>query len=149
MLARHGVPGSLDPLAHLAAGPSRALLHGQRRYGQRRKRAQACQTAPPTLPRHSIAAPSLVTYRYGNPDTSWLGRRFFVAAQKYRECKMSDQSDIERNLPDPVEYSRNMVRIAEQSRELVTDFLARHPMNAMAEARAPSELLCSVTRSVG
>ena len=40
---------------------------------------------------------------------------------------MSDQSDIGQKMPDPIEYSRNMVRIAEQSRQLVSDFLSRHP----------------------
>ncbi len=54
---------------------------------------------------------------------------------------MSDQSDNERNLPDPVEYSRNMVRIAEQSRELVTDFLSRHPINGIAENDGPVDPL--------
>ena len=54
---------------------------------------------------------------------------------------MSDQSDIERNLPDPVEYSRNMVRIAEQSRQLVTDFLSRHPVTTLAENDGPVDPL--------
>ena len=40
---------------------------------------------------------------------------------------MSDQSDLGQKIPDPVEYSRNMMRIAEQSRQLVSDFLSRHP----------------------
>jgi polyhydroxyalkanoate synthase len=45
---------------------------------------------------------------------------------------MADQSDIEPNIPDPLEYSRNMVRIAEQSQQLVTDFLARNAASGMA-----------------
>lgn len=40
---------------------------------------------------------------------------------------MSDQSDIDQNIPDPIDYSRNLVRIAEQSQQLVSEFLARHP----------------------
>ncbi len=45
---------------------------------------------------------------------------------------MADQSDIEPNIPDPVEYSRNMVRIAEQSQQLVADFLARNAASGMS-----------------
>jgi polyhydroxyalkanoate synthase len=46
---------------------------------------------------------------------------------------MSDQSDIDPKIPDPIEYSRNMVRIAEKSRELVSDFLSRHPVAGLPE----------------
>ena len=54
---------------------------------------------------------------------------------------MSDQSDIERNIPDPIEYSRNMVRIAEQSRQLVSEFLSRHPLGALNENDGPVDPL--------
>jgi polyhydroxyalkanoate synthase len=46
---------------------------------------------------------------------------------------MTDQSDIDPKIPDPIEYSRNMVRIAEKSRELVSDFLSRHPVGGLPE----------------
>ncbi len=54
---------------------------------------------------------------------------------------MSDQSDIEPKIPDPIEYSRNMVRIAEQSRQLVSDFLSRHPVAALPENDGPVDPL--------
>jgi len=38
---------------------------------------------------------------------------------------MADQPDSEPNLPDPAEFSRNMVKIAERSQRLVADFLKR------------------------
>ncbi|MCG8545366.1 MAG: class I poly(R)-hydroxyalkanoic acid synthase, partial [Alphaproteobacteria bacterium] len=39
---------------------------------------------------------------------------------------MADQSDIDQKGPDPIEYSRNMMRIAEKSQQLVAEFLSRH-----------------------
>ena len=39
---------------------------------------------------------------------------------------MADQSDIDPKMPDPLEYSRNMARIAEKSQQLVNEFLCRH-----------------------
>ena len=39
---------------------------------------------------------------------------------------MADQSDIDPKIPDPLEYSRNMARIAEKSQQLVNEFLSRH-----------------------
>jgi polyhydroxyalkanoate synthase len=42
-----------------------------------------------------------------------------------KEGSMTDQQAAERKLPDPVEFSRTMAEIADQSRRLVTDFLKR------------------------
>ncbi|MGH6621802.1 MAG: PHA/PHB synthase family protein, partial [Alphaproteobacteria bacterium] len=52
---------------------------------------------------------------------------------------MSDQSDIGQKMPDPIEYSRNMVRIAEQSRQLVSDFLSRHPGCELPQNDGPAD----------
>jgi len=54
---------------------------------------------------------------------------------------MSDQSDNEPKIPDPIDYSRNMMRIAEQSRQLVNDFLTRHPAASLGESEGPVDPL--------
>ncbi|MDR3515422.1 MAG: class I poly(R)-hydroxyalkanoic acid synthase [Azospirillaceae bacterium] len=50
---------------------------------------------------------------------------------------MADTEGTEVKLPDPVELSRAMTRIAEQSQRLVTDFLARQSVEGVAGNRDP------------
>jgi polyhydroxyalkanoate synthase len=53
------------------------------------------------------------------PDRDWaFGREHKVSA-------MADQTDRDVKIPDPLEMSRMMTRIAEQSQRLVADFLAK------------------------
>jgi len=53
---------------------------------------------------------------------------------------MSDQSDNDANIPDPIDYSRNLVRIAEQSTQLVSEFLSKHP-TSLTESDGPVDPL--------
>src|SRR3546814_18523008 len=43
----------------------------------------------------------------------------------HKEADMSDQQGADIKMPDPVELSQTMARIAEQSQRIVSDFLGR------------------------
>ncbi|HYD66473.1 class I poly(R)-hydroxyalkanoic acid synthase [Azospirillum sp.] len=53
---------------------------------------------------------------------------------------MADQQAPDVKLPDPVELSRAMTRIAEQSQRLVTDFLSRQAADGAAPAANPDPM---------
>jgi polyhydroxyalkanoate synthase subunit PhaC len=53
------------------------------------------------------------------------GQNRHLAAPEREE--MTDETPAEIKLPDPVQWSRNMMQIAERSQRLVLDFMARQP----------------------
>src|SRR5262249_45676208 len=73
-----------------------------------------------------------------------LAARRYVAESKQSSAKriieeadMADQQPPDMKLPDPVELSRAMARIAEQSQRLVADFLERQASGEGVEPVSP------------
>ena len=167
LLVRHQALGDLGAVG--AAGRGRRLgrhrsqirigLAGRRRLAGRGFRARTCCSRPARMPRQQpeCCAPprqqSLARARfrsfYGQSRFRLSCPRRVVMLRKPKElpleriieeAAMADQQPPDMKLPDPVELSRAMARIAEQSQRLVAEFLQRQAAGEAVDPVSPGHV---------